>query len=118
MNQPYCFLQEGETLSVASYDAESMVPEQILSLPIDLEDPESLEIARGKLLSLVDTSRHEVITDVLVAGEVTRLKDGNFQFEHEWKDGNDPKLDIDQDVRIPGDDLWMMDLRANEFKIW
>ena len=31
------------------------------------------------------------------------------------KDGNDPKLDIDQDVRI-GDDLWMMDLRANEFK--
>ena len=110
------FLQEGETLSVASYDAESRVPEQILSLPIDLEDPESLEIARGKLLSLVDTSRHEVITDVLVAGEVTRLKDGNFQFEHEWKDGNDPKLDIDQDVRIPGDDLWMMDLRANEFK--
>ena len=61
------FLREGETLSVASYDAESRIYEQILSLPIDLEDPESLEIARGKLLSLVDTSRHEVITDVLVA---------------------------------------------------
>ena len=84
---------------MASYDAESRFPSRFIA-PIDLEDPESLEIARGKLLSLVDTSRHEVITDVLVAGEVTRLKDGNFQFEHEWKDGNDPKLDIDQFVRI------------------
>jgi len=110
------FLQEGESLSIASFDSGSKVSDHIFSLPIDLEDPESIEIARGKLLSLVDSTRYEVIPDILIAGEVERLKDGNFQFEHEWKEGSNPKLEIDQSIKISGDDLWMVDLRANDFK--
>ncbi len=111
------FLQEGESLTIASYEADSRVPDHVFSLPVNLEDPESLEIARGKLLSLVDSARHKVIPDILVGGEVERLKDGNFQFEHEWREGSHPGQEIDQNVKISGDELWMVDLRANDFKI-
>ena len=48
---------------------------QVYSLPIDSEDPESIEVARGKLLSLVDIDSHEVIPDILVSGEIERQKD-------------------------------------------
>ena len=85
-------------------------------MPVDLEDSESLKKARGKLLSLVDTSKYEVISDILIAVDVERHKDGNFHFEHEWKEGTDPNLEIEQTVTMSGDDLWMIDLRANEFK--
>ena len=110
------FLQEGETLTIASFEADSSVPDQIFSLPVDLEDSESLKKARGKLLSLVDTSKYEVISDILIAVDVERHKDGNFHFEHEWKEGTDPNLEIEQTVTMSGDDLWMIDLRANDFK--
>ena len=80
------FLQEGESLSIASFDSGSKVPDHIFSLPVDLEDREALEIARGKLLSLVDSTKYQLIPDILIAGEVERLRDGNYQFEHEWKE--------------------------------
>ena len=60
------FLQEGESLTIGSYEADSRVPDDVFSLPVNLDDPESLEIARGKLLSLVDSARHKVIPDILV----------------------------------------------------
>ena len=110
------FLKEGETLSVGTYVAESPVPEQVFSLPVDPEEAESLEIARGKLLSLVNVENHEIVPDILVAGEIERLKDGFFLFEHEWMEGKNPSLEIDQSVKISSDQLWTVDLRANDFK--
>lgn len=110
------FLKEGETLSVVVYDSDSQVPDQIFSMPFDPEEADSLKIARGKLLSLVNIANHEVFSDILVAGEVERLKDGHFLFEHEWLDGQNPNLEIDQNVKISGDKLWTVDIRANDFK--
>ena len=57
-----------------------------------------MKIARGKLLSLVDSDNYDILSDVLVAGEVDRQKDGVFKFEHEWLQGDDPSLDLEQDV--------------------
>ena len=110
------FLKEGETLSVVVYNSDSQVPDQIFSMPFDPEEADSLKIARGKLLSLVKIGNHEVFSDILVAGEVERLKDGYFLFEHEWLDGQNPNLEIDQNVKISGDKLWTVDIRANDFK--
>jgi hypothetical protein len=110
------FLKEGETLSVGAYGVESPVPEQVFSMPVDPEEAESLEIARGKLLSLVNVENHDIVPDILVAGEIERLKDGFFLFEHEWMEGKNPSLEIDQSVKISSDQLWTVDLRANDFK--
>ena len=110
------FLKEGETLSVGAYGVESPVPDQVFSMPLDPEESESLEIARGKLLSLVNVESHEIVPDILVAGEIERLKDGFFLFEHEWMEGKNPSLEIDQSVKISSDQLWTVDLRANDFK--
>jgi hypothetical protein len=110
------FLKEGETLSVGVYEADSVVPDQVFSMPIDAEEAESLEIARGKLLSLVNIENHEIVTDILEAGEIERLKDGYFLFAHEWMEGKDPNLEIDQSVKISSDQLWTVDLRSHEFK--
>ena len=110
------FLLQGETLSLAVYSPESSVPEELYSLSVDLDDPESLEVARGKLLSLIQLENHEVIPDILIAGEVTRQKDGFFKFEHEWMDGKSPSLELDQDVVLDAEELWNTDLRSVEFK--
>ena len=64
---------------------------------------------------MVDTSKYEVISDILIAVDVEE-QDGNFHFEHEWKEGTDPNFEIEQTVTMSGDDLWMIDLRANDFK--
>ena len=73
-------------------------------------------MARGKLLSLVDLENYNVLPDVLVAGEVERLKNGMFRFDHEWLVGSTPGLDLDQVVFLDGDELWSADLRSLEYK--
>ena len=109
-------LLDADTLSVGSFEKGSKIPDQVYSLPIDSEDPESIEVARGKLLSLVDIDSHEVIPDILVSGEIERQKDGYFKFDHEWREGTNPSLEIDQAVTISGDELWTADLRSIDFK--
>ena len=60
----------------------------LYSLPVDSTGEESIEIGRGKLLALADLENFEILPDILVAGEIEKLKDGNFKFEHEWLHGD------------------------------
>ena len=110
------FLIHEDTLTAASFEAGIGVPDFVFSLPIEMEDEESVEQARGKLLSLMDLERFEVSPDILVTGEVSRMKDGFFHFEHQWLDGKDPTLDLEQETSICGDLLWNMDLRPPPYK--
>ena len=110
------FLLQDETLSVAVYDADCGIPLQLFSMPVEEGDKDSIEMARGKLLSLVDLENYNVLPDVLVAGEVERLKNGMFRFDHEWLVGSSPGLDLDQGAFLDGDELWSADLRSLEYK--
>ena len=110
------FLMEDNTLSVITYLADSKTPSSLFSLPVENDDEESLKIARGKLLSLVDSDNYDILSDVLVAGDVDRQKDGVFKFEHEWLQGDDPSLDLEQDVFIDSEELWSIDIRSPSFK--
>ena len=110
------FLLQDETLTVAVYDADCGIPVQLFSMPVEEGDKNSIDMARGKLLSLVDLENYAVLPDVLVASEVERLKNGMFRFEHEWLVGSSPELDLDQVVFLDGDELWSVDLRSLEYK--
>lgn len=110
------FLLHEETLSIASFSEDCSIPESIFSLPVNVDDMDSLKVAKGKLLSLIDLEYYEVQSDVLVLGEVTRANDGFFHFEHEWMEGKNPELDLDQNVVLSGDELWDVDLRPVPFK--
>ena len=112
----FCFFYKIETLTVAVYDADCGIPVQLFSMPVEEGDKNSIEMARGKLLSLVDLENYNVLPDVLVAGEVERLKNGMFRFDHEWLVGSTPWLDLDQVVFLDGDELWSADLRSLEYK--
>jgi len=110
------FLLFEETLTAASFQEECSVPDLLYSVALDPEEgDESIEDARGKLLSLFDLERYEISKDILVAGEVERTKDGFFKFEHNWLVGKDSDLSLDQDVLLSADELWTSDLRQREF---
>lgn len=109
------FLMEDNTLSVVTFPADSQVPLALFSLPVDSNDEETIEIARGKLLALADSENYEIVPDILVAGEIEKQKDGKFKFEHEWFQGDDPNLDLDQNVYLDAEDLWKIDLRSPLF---
>lgn len=110
------FLMDDNSLSVISYVAESKVPSSLFSLPVDQGDKESIKIARGKLLALTDTENYDILSDILVAGEVDRQKDGLFKFDHEWLQGDDPGLDLDQNLLTDSEELWTIDIRSPSFK--
>ncbi len=75
-----------------------------------------MEVVRGKLLALVDLQNYEVEPDVLVLEEFSRTKDGFFKFEHQWLEGRDPSLLLDQTVHLAADELWKVDLRPPLYK--
>ena len=110
------FLKHDESLSVAAYQPDCGVPDKLYSMTIDEDEDDAIELARGKLLSLLDLENYEVLQDVLVTGEVERLKDGLYNFEHEWLKGLSPDLDFEQDVVLDGNQIWTADLRSLEFK--
>ena len=111
------FLLFEETLTAAAFQAESNIPDFLYSIPLDpQEGGEAVEDARGKLISLFDLENYQVSKDILVAHEVVRTKDGFFKFEHEWLEGKDSDLSLDQDVLISADELWTCDLRQRDFK--
>ena len=110
------FMLQEDSLSVAAYSPDCSVPDELYSMSVDLDDPESLEVARGKLLSLIALEKYEVVPDILMAGEVERQKDGFFKFEHEWMDGSSPDLELDQEITLDAEELWNSDLRSVEFK--
>ena len=93
---PILFLKHDESLSVAAYQPDCGVPDKLYSMTIDEDEDDAIELARGKLLSLLDLENYEVLQDVLVTGEVERLKDGLYKFEHEWLKGLSPDLDFEQ----------------------
>lgn len=107
------FLLHDETLSIAAFGENCGVPRHIFSMPIEEGNPQSIEASRGKLLSLINLEKYEIIQDILIAGDVHRQKDGVFKFEHEWKDGT--ANDFDQDILLDGEILWLADLRSPEF---
>lgn len=112
------FLIHEDTLTAASFEAGVGVPDFVFSLPIEMEDEESVEQARGKLLSLMDLERYEVSPDILVTGEVSRTKDGFFHFEHQWLEGMDPTLELEQETTISAASLWDVDLRPPPYKFY
>ncbi|MEC7542651.1 MAG: hypothetical protein VX479_03300, partial [Verrucomicrobiota bacterium] len=69
-------------------------------------------------LSLMDLERYEVSPDILVTGEVSRMKDGFFHFEHQWLEGKDPNLELEQETTISGASLWDVDLRPPPYKFY
>ena len=105
-----------ETLTAATFPKKSTVPDDIFSLPFELDSEESFESARGKLLSLVDLGKYKLQPDTLMAGDIFRNPDGYFEFEHEWKSGNDGSLRFDENIRMAADLLWSHDLRSPRFK--
>ena len=107
------FLLHEETLSIVAFGENCGVPRHIFSMPVEDENPESLEASRGKLLSLIDLEKYEIIQGILVAGDVNRQKDGFFKFEHEWKNGTSNHFD--EDILLDGEILWQADLRSQEF---
>jgi len=111
------FLLSEETLTLACFETECSVPESLHSLRFDPDEEEGLESARAKLLSLADLAKYHLVKDVLVAGEVFRDPNDFFLFDHQWMEGKDPELELDQDVRMSADDLWQHDLRSTEFKV-
>jgi hypothetical protein len=106
-----------ETLTAASFQPESSVPDLLYSIPLDPEEGnEATEVARGKLLSLFDLENYQISKDILVADDVSRTSDGFFKFEHQWLEGKDSDLSLDQDVLLSADELWTSDLRQRDFK--
>ena len=109
------FLLHDETLTAASFEGETTVPEALYSLPVDASNQDEIEAVRGKLLGLFDLAHFERIEEILTTGEVNRTSDGIFRFHNEWLDASQPELD--QTVSIRGEDLWRYDLRPLDFKI-
>ena len=100
------FLQVDDSLTLACFDAGSTVPEFLFSRAIELGEEDGLEKAKSKLLGLVDLSKFELCSDILIGGEVFRREDNTFEFEHQWLDGKDPALELEQDVYMDADFLW------------
>lgn len=109
------FLLHDESLTAASFESGTSVPEALYTLPVDASNQDELEAVRGKLLGMFDLAYFECIEEILTTGEVNRVSDGAFNFHNEWLDANQPELD--QTVSIDGEDLWQYDLRPLDFKI-
>jgi hypothetical protein len=112
------FLLCEETLTLGCFRSESSVPDFLYSRSIDLEEEDSLDKAKALLIGLVDLSKYELSPDVLMTQEVQRTDNNTFQFEHQWMTGNDPSLELDQDVTMDADLLWQHDLRSLPFKLF
>ena len=105
-----------ETLTAACFEKNCSVPNEVFSLPVEMNEEDAISIVRGKLLSLIDLQKYEVEEDTLVLEEFSRTKDGFFKFEHKWFDGKDPSLELDQNFLLAADELWKVDLRPPVFK--
>lgn len=109
------FLLHDETLTAASFEPGTTVPDAMYSLPVDAGDSDGFEAVRGKLLSMFDLAHFEHIQDVLFAGEVTRTSNGFFRFENEWWNTDNPELI--EAVVISAEELWSFDVRPSDFKV-
>lgn len=109
------FLLHDETLTAASFEPGTTVPDAMYSLPVDATDSEEFEAARGKLLSHFDLAHFDNIQDVLSAGEVSRTNNGFFNFEREWWDSDNPELI--EPMAISAEELWSLDVRPTDFKV-
>jgi len=110
------FLLCEESLSLACFSPGSQVPDFVYSRGVDLEVEDGLDKAKALLLGLIDLSKYELCPDILVTKEVYRMENNSFQFEQQWLLGNDPTLELDQDVVMDADELWQHDLRSLPFK--
>jgi len=111
------FLLSEETLTLGCFRSGSSVPDFLYSRSIDLEEADSLDKAKAILIGLVDLSKYQLLPDILTTQEVYRTDNHTFQFEHQWMNGEDPSLSLDQDVSMDADELWQHDLRGLPFKL-
>ena len=66
---------------------------------------------------MLDLEQFELEPDILVLDEFfPGPRTVFFKFEHTWLDGNDPSLELQQDVMLEADELWKVDLRPPLFK--
>jgi len=110
------FLLHEDTLTLACFPDKSSVPNVLVSLPVDWENDENMEVVRSKLLSLVEVEKYSPADKVMLATEVVRLPDGFFEFDHHRMERETSNSSVPDKVRISADELWSHDLRAPEFK--
>jgi len=110
------FLLHEDTLTLACFPNKSSVPNVLVSLPVDWENDESMELVRSKLLSLVEVEKYLPTDQVMLATEVARLPDGFFEFDHHRMERDNSDSTVPDKIRISADELWTHDLRAPEFK--
>ena len=70
-------------LTLACFPQGSSTPDELVSLPVDWENDENMELVRSKLLSLVEVEKYSPAEKVKLATEVARLPDGFFEFDHQ-----------------------------------
>ena len=110
------FLLCEESLTLACFSSGSQVPDFVYSRCVDVEQEDGLDKAKALLLGLIDLSKYEVCSDILVTKEIYRMENNSFQFEQQWMHGKDPTLELEQDVVMDADELWQHDLRSLPFK--
>lgn len=110
------FLLHEDTLTLACFPDKSSVPNVLVSLPVDWENDENMEVVRSKLLSLVEVEKYSPADKVMLATEVVRLPDGFFEFDHHRMERETSNSSVPDKIRISADELWSHDLRAPEFK--
>lgn len=110
------FLLHEDTLTLACFSQGSSTPDQLVSLPVELENEDSVELVRSKLLSLVDVEKYSPAERVTIASEVVRMPDGYFEFDHHTMGQNPSASIIPDKIKMSADELWCVDLRDPNFK--
>ena len=110
------FLLHEDTLTLACFPQGSSTPDQLVSLPVELENEDSVELVRSKLLSLVDVEKYSPAERVTIASEVVRMPDGYFEFDHHTMGQNLLLLSLPDKIKMSADELWCVDLRDPNFK--
>lgn len=110
------FLLHEDTLTLACFPQGSSTPDELVSLPVDWENDENMELVRSKLLSLVEVEKYSPAEKVKLATEVARLPDGFFEFDHQLMGQDSSGSTLPDKIRMSADELWSHDLRDPEFK--
>ncbi|MGE4551098.1 MAG: hypothetical protein AAEJ57_06885, partial [Opitutales bacterium] len=107
------FLMHEGSLTAAAFDSDCPIPAKIYSHALNEDELEegTVDVTRGKLLSLFDLESYEIDSRILRTGYVSRGKD-SFQFEHLDEDFEEPL----EKVQLDANALWNQDIRPNVFK--
>ena len=106
------FLMHEESLTAVAFDSNCSIPAKIFSQALTEEEINegTVEVTRGKLLSLFDLETYEIESRILRTGFVNREKDC-FKFQHLDEDFDEPL----ESVQLDANALWNQDIRSNAF---